>query len=285
MKYRINAKKGDAYSYFTKGTRITPLECNSPVIVVTDGSKTNSCVVVGTVSGRLLSYYELSGEGMDTTLFCEELEEFYYSLLKNVKVVKIGQEEIITKKTKNNVYVTQFHVANKVLTELRAHLITIARNLTGESPEEINNKRWKRRVLPDGYRSNSEKGSLRYLSSLDPMWVGVKDDVTDAMCMFLCMVTDYQNEHPIYCDCSEECTSTRDFSLTDFSFVDTNSSRKFTYNYNFSVEDNAKFFMNRAEEGGYSIIDINKIKYEDIFKHMGIMLTPESQLCLYVSES
>lgn len=285
MRYRVNGKKNDPYREFSKGSIINPLQSTAPVIVVTDGSKTNTCLVVGTVFGKILSYYELSGKGMDTTDFCEELEEFYMTLLKDVNIEKMGQEEIITKKTKDNKPVLGYMIANKVLTELRSHLITIARKLTGQNPEELNNKRWKRRTLPDGYRGNDEKGSYRYLSSLSEVWVNVKDDVTDAVCMYTCMVMDYEKENPIYCDCSENVSNPRSFALMDVDYIDTTNSKKFIYNPSFSVEDNAKYFMNRVEGGGYSIIDINTINYADIFKHVSFMATPKSVLCLYISAS
>ena len=282
MRVRIDNDK----EFLTDGTfGMNPLKSEVPVFVVTDPGKTNMAVIVGTVTGKILRLYEFSGKDMENAFYCAEFKRYLLAVLQDCAIEEFAQEQPILKMDNGKKDVKpefkQFH-SQMVLTEIRSHLRDLAIQMTTKLPHEINNMAWKKAILPDGYRSQSEKGSHRYQSDINPMFADYTHDATDAICMYNYMVNKYLEAHKMSCIKSEEATNKYSCVIISEKQLPANY-RKFEFNQNFSVEDNAVYIANRFT--GICISPLNlqmNISAEEYFKYTSGFLTLDSKDYLLV---
>lgn len=251
--------------YFHYGDYVEPLECDEPVLVVSDPSKQNMALLVGTLYKKKV-IYEFSGKddndrAIDTVDYCMEIREFMTKLLCKCRILEFSQEEAIDKKG------LQYFKSSLVLRDVRAFSIVTSLDLTGKKPYFINNWSWKSDILPDGYRSQKEKGSVRYLADfVDPVYATYSDDVTDVICMYLHRRKAWLKNSKIFCVKQEATNTEYKYFITDRSHV-TNNMTEFRYNSKFSLIDNLNYFTNRAKGAGYATLDLSKVSPIEMVNH------------------
>lgn len=251
--------------FFFEGDYVEPLECDEPVLVVTDPSKQNMALLVGTLYQTQVIYEfsgkDYNGKAIDTVDYCLQVREFITKLLANCRILEFSQEEAIDKGG------LQYFKSSLVLRDIRAFSIVTAKDLTGKKPHFINNWTWKTDVLPDGYRGQKEKGSKRYLADfVDPIYAEYTDDVTDVICMYLHRRKVYLKDAKIRCVRSEDKKNKYNYFITDISNMKSNM-QEFQYNSNFSLTDNLNYFTNRAKGAGYARIDLSKVSPIEMVGH------------------
>jgi hypothetical protein len=258
--------------WFSSGDNIESLQEAGDVVLVIDPSKTNMAVLIGNPFGEILSIVEFSGNNrrqgpvMDNTVYCMEVKEYLTGYLQNVKVRYIGLEQAISKKGMMQ------HHSNMTLTEIRGVLLNLFLEEYGQQKDdvEINNWSWKAGILPDGYRSQSEKGSKRFIRDKfpnSPLCNYFEADVTDVVCIYWYLLKIKVRDYTIVC--SKEETSLNQSHIGIYpKFMDSAPDlRRFTYNNKFTLEQNAYYFSNRSKATGISSLSINDITIEDIYKY------------------
>lgn len=258
-------KNNSTVFYFHSGDYVEPLQCAEPVLVVTDPSKQNMALLVGSLYQSKV-IYEFSGKDMndraiDTVDYCIEIREFMTKLLKDCDILEFSQEEAIDKKG------LEYFKSSLVLRDIRAFSIVTALDLTGRKPHFINNWTWKTDILPDGYRSQKEKGSVRYLADyVDPIYATYTDDVTDVICMYMHRRKTLTKGMKITCVASEDKKSDYKYYITDKSHVK-DSMKEFKYNPSFTMKDNLNYFTNRTKGAGYAKLDLSKVSPIEMVNH------------------
>jgi hypothetical protein len=280
MRVRINNGNNVQYDY---GDYVEPLNEEQELLVVADPGKTNMAMVIGNIYGEVLRIYEFSGVGMDTSLYCREFRRYVMSLLGNCKVFEFAQEKAILKDGEMKEGY-KYYTSNMVLTEIRAILIDLAYELTGKKSYEINNWSWKFDVLPKGFRGKYQKGSLLWLSQINPMFAEYKDDVTDVICMYMYRATRLTKTVPIFCGVIQK--QRYDYNITyvgqEVFKSDNENMLLFRYNPKFSCQENAIYFSNHTSKIGMAEVPMEYLKLEDLYKYKGINLYPDSKVFLLV---
>lgn len=273
MRYRI---KSGPWIEFSAGKSVTPLNYGGEVVVAIDPGKTNMALAVGDPWGVVLSYVEMSGTGCDTTEYCTDFMDFISKFLALTHPIKMGEEQAVSYKG------MQYHVSQMVLTEVRANLLQMIRSHFGLSPIEINNWTWKAAILPEGYRGQKEKGSLRYLEKFG--FKGVTHDVTDVICMYMYLQRSLGDRPKPYCDHSESCAIPHCMYIYGSSSIQLPDSYwNYMYNPKFSLEDNVNYYVNRSIGNGYLIVPASCLTLDDIYSSTCIMHHPEEELKVVIS--
>lgn len=230
--------------------------CGNLVIAV-DPGKTNMAMVVGTPGGTRLAIlqFRAPGRSYDNSTYCHDFKSFLLDFLGQGTVVKFGIEAAISKRGMNH------HQSSMVLTEIRANLIDLSLQMTGTKPQEINNWSWKAAILPDGMRSQSEKGSIRFLPDLYALYGNA--DVTDAVCMFEYVTRRGAAEWYVIPSKAEPPLSK--FSMRILSKMSARTSRRFSYTPSLSVRDNCIYYINRTWEIGHMIVPVAAFTLQEIY--------------------
>lgn len=155
------------------------------------------------------------------------------------------------------------HHSSMVLTEIRANLIDLAYSLTGQKPLEINNWAWKYAILPDGMRSQSEKGSTRFLPEIYKRYGNA--DVTDAICMYRYIIEKQCGPYVIFPNRAEKALAPYKAFLVPSGSKMASTARRFQYEKSLSLEENCTFFANRTWERGVASVDVSSLSLEDIY--------------------
>lgn len=253
------------YGTWHDGFPVNPLQYFGEVVIVFDPSKTNMACVVSTPSGEILACLEFSGNNRrkgpvdDTTVYCLEVQHFLKQYLVNCKVYLAALEQAITVKTKNN------HHTNMVLTEIRANLLGFFLAEYSIKPLEINNWSWKAAVLPEGYRSQSEKGSKRYLQNT-PFGEYFEADITDCVCILQYVIGKFCQGYSMYCLHPEECRVKYDIAYAREQ-LPTPKLVSVIYNPNFTVKENLDYYANRILGAFTMIVDVNDLDMGSIYQH------------------
>lgn len=238
------------------------------VFIAIDPSKTNFAIMVGDPFGQPLECIEFTGNNrtkgpvMDTSQYCAEVKEFLELYFSETNVLRLGLEKAISKKGMN------WHTSSMTLTEIRAVVLNWANTTLGFTTHdvEIPNWTWKSHVLPQGYRSQSEKGSKRWLANT---WLGnfYEADMTDAYCIYLYMVQEYGGDYVWRCSRKEELLPNLEvnYTLTESPHM---TGREFEYNPAFSLQDNIIFAKNRNMNGvSVTTVLVEYLDYKDIYGH------------------
>lgn len=268
MKYRLF--NGDNFT-FNQNDTVPNLGYKGDAVVAIDPSKTNCAIVIGDPGGTIVAIIEASGNNwgsgkpIPTTQYCSELREFLMRVLRPMNVKKVGLEQAITKRG------MEHHHSNMVLTEIRAALLGLFWDeyIMRKEEVEINNWTWKHAILPEGYRSQSEKGSKRYFREYlhDLTYEDYHEaDVTDCLCIYKYLTRDSAKSYKIVCVQTEECTLDTSIVIMP-AYADSMEFRKFQYNPSFSVDDNANYYANRSPVSGIAELPIDNLSLEEIYKY------------------
>lgn len=258
--------------YFNNGDHVTPLNKNSEIVIAIDPSKTNMAVLIGSPFEEIYDILEFSGNNrkrgpaMDTTVYCEQVREFLSKYLVNANIYMVGVEAAISKRG------LSYHHSNMVLTEIRGNILNFFLERFHIKVEEINNWSWKYAVLPEGYRSQSEKGSKRYMhdyfpnSSLNDYF---EADVTDVYCIYKYMCTKLCKGYNFVCCRKEEPNeNTRKFYIYPSTLTKVAGARVIVLNEHFSITDNVTYLCNRTNYALYTMIpDISVLSLDEIYGH------------------
>ncbi len=254
--------------FWSVGDAVPKLDYYGDIVVVFDPSKTNMAMIVGTPSGTILSNIEFSGNNrsrgpvMDTSLYCQEIRAFLRQYLNGKPIYLAATEATIEKKG------TSYYRSNLVLTEIRANILNFFREEFNIECLEINNWTWKHYVLPDGYRSQKEKGSKRFMRDYMPQLgfhLYYEADTCDVACMYLYVVDKMCKSYTLLCNRSEPCSVKYNYVI-----VPANSKRPETitetvFNDKFSLEDNLAFYANRTMAAFCMITPMRSIPITGIY--------------------
>jgi hypothetical protein len=165
----------------------TPSYGGKKIVIAIDSSKSNSAIVVGDAYGNVLDDYEISGAGSETDVYdlCAITRTQLKSLFCGADILMVGIEDIITKKEKGYKGI-EIHQSRYKITAVFDNFIFLFEEFFGIRPRRINNWDWKTGILPEEYRKrNHDKGSKDWFNDMGNRWSGRKDDVTDAVCIFM----------------------------------------------------------------------------------------------------
>lgn len=254
---------------YSSGDKVPDLKYTGQVVMAIDPSKTNCAVVIGDPGGEIISIVEMSGNNWsagpveDTTQYCSEVREFLREYLKPADVYAIGLEKAITKKG------MMHHHSNMVLTEIRGALLNLfwEEYKLKKEDVEVNNWTWKHEILPEGYRSQSEKGSVRYFSEYlhdNTYAYYFAADVTDCVCIYKYLTNKTKNNYQIACREVEEKHNDFKYAVMP-AWADALGNREFEYNPSFTAEQNAIYFANRSHKNGIAKVDISRLSIDEIY--------------------
>ena len=240
---------------------VTKLPVRGDIAIAIDPGKTNMAAVIGNPNGEIYAVLQFSGAGRatDTSDYCQDFKRYLKAFLANTNVYLAGIEAAISKKG------MEYHYSSFTLTEIRGQLIDLFYSLTGHKPQELNNWAWKHYVLPEGYRSQSEKGSARFLKDWYEKYGNA--DVTDAVCMFMYLTRESRQSYVISCEEREEPIAPYQIAIYPPSFLNVPQFRRFVYNPAFSLQDNAIYYANRSFGVGIAEVSVDELSMEDIYKH------------------
>lgn len=257
MQVQINLSLPFEYS---AGDAIPKFGFKGDILVAVDPGKTNMAMTIGTPDGTRLCILQFRAPGScyDNSDYCHDFKQFLTSYLGGCHILTFGIESAISKKGMNH------HHSSFVLTEIRANLIDLAYTLTGRRPVEINNWSWKYAILPDGFRSQSEKGSARYYSHVYKQYKNA--DVTDSLCIYDFIVQKYHGSYAIIPDVEEESLCPYDIKIRPLGFTQ-GKVRRFLYTNNLSIEANATYFANRTWELGVAVVNLEDLPLDAIYRY------------------
>lgn len=230
------------------GCDVTPLEYYGEVVVAFDPSKTNMAMVIGDPLGNVITTFEFSGNNrrrgpaMDTTRYCQEVREFLAKLLCNVRLYAVAVEQAILKRG------TNYYHSSMVLTEIRGNLLNFFTEHFGIRVLEINNWSWKSHVLPQGFRSQSEKGSKRFYQTYmpdSPYSHYFEADMTDCLCIYKYVIDSFCTNYVMFCNRVESCPVQTECWYCPNSFPLEDSMPSVAFNDRYSVKDNLAYYTNR----------------------------------------
>lgn len=259
MEVQINL---DAPFTYHAGDKVPPFKFRGDIILATDPGKTNMAITLGNTQGTVLNILQFRAPGFanDNSTYCHDVKVFLTEYLKDCHVVVFGIEEAISKKGMNH------HHSSMVLTEIRANLIDLAFQMTGEKALEINNWSWKYAILPDGMRSPQVKGSATFLRSVYDKYGNA--DVTDSICIFKYIIAKvYALAPAIIVTGKEVPLAPMTIQIVPVGTYLSKHPRIVHYEPSLTIEENAAFFINRTFELGTATVHINDITVEQIHKY------------------
>ena len=258
MQVQINLNAPFEYK---AGQKIKPFDFCGDIVLATDPGKTNMAMAVGTPFGTQLCIlqFRAPGSAYDTSDYCHDFKDFLSRYFAGCKFSYFGIEQAISKRGMNH------HHSSMVLTEIRANLIDLAYSLTGSKPLEINNWAWKYAILPDGMRSQSEKGSIRFLPEIYKKYGNA--DVTDAICMYRYIIEKHCGPYVIFPNRSEKALAPYKVLIVPPGSKVASTARRFQYEKSLSLAENCTFFANRTWEKGVATVDVDALSLDDIYSH------------------
>lgn len=189
----------ELYRNGIKVSNYEPLYSNKKIIIAIDSSKSNSAIVVGDTVGHVLDDFEINGGGgkVDVYDLCRETRAQLKNLFRGADILLVGIEDIITKNERGYKGI-EIHQSRAKITTVWNNFIFFFDEFFNIMPVLVNNWAWKSGVLPEKYRTkNHDKGSKDWFMSLGNQWADRKDDVTDAVCIYL-YLRKVMNIKPVY---------------------------------------------------------------------------------------
>lgn len=247
---------------------VNPITYGGEVVIVFDPGKTNMAMIIGTPDGTVLNHLEFSGNNrgsgptMNTTLYCNEVQEFLRQYLKHAKLWCVATEATILKKGQN------YYHSNQVLNEVRATLLQFFYTEYGVRVEEINNWSWKHFVLPEGYRSQKFKGSKKWFNDMNPSSpynFYHNADMTDCYCIYLYVVANLCSTYKMICNRDEVAITPYKYSIIPKSFDTGDKVTKAFYNNRFSLSANLAYYTNRILHSYELVVPADCFELKDIY--------------------
>lgn len=165
------------------------------IVIAIDSSKSNSAIIVGNAKGRVLDDYEISGSGTDVDVYdlCKYARKQLRNLFDGASILFVGIEDIITKKSGGYNTGLEIHQSRAKITAVFNNYIFLFQEYFDIMPVFINNWAWKSAILPEAFRTKQhKKGSKDWLKAMGHEYGNRKDDVTDALCIFVYICRTYK---------------------------------------------------------------------------------------------
>lgn len=247
-----------------------PSYSGKKIVIGIDSSKSNTAIVVGDTNGNVYHDYEMSGAGSDINVydFCRDMRRELKSLFKGADILKVGIEDIITKKGKGNMSL-EVHQSRYKITAVFDNLIFFFDEFFDVMPVLIPNWSWKSGILPEEYRKKDhKKGSKDWFDAIGNRWAGRKDDVTDAVCIYFYLLKSHPVK-PIYsiketkpANISYEC------SIFPAEFVMPDSAKEFVIENSDSLQHNLDMIAQSIDsEFGYVRVSTEMIPIDWIYSN------------------
>ena len=253
---------------WTLGGEVVPLAYSGELVVTFDPSKSNMAMVLGTPKKEVLAIYEFSGNNrkagpvMDTTLYCAEVREFLLKLLAKAQLYIVAVEQAIMKKGNN------YYHSSMVLTEIRGNLLNVFLQDFGIKVVEINNWVWKSHVLPEGYRSQREKGSKRFIRNYFPNsgWGNYFEaDVTDCLCIYWYVCGSFCKNYTMFCNRVEPCQYKLDKHFYPNRMPLEDNMPLVIYNDRYSMDENLAYYANRLSHPFVMRMPVDRLEIEELY--------------------
>ena len=265
----------EIYRNGIKVSEYEPLYSNKKIIVAIDSSKTNSALVVGDTMGHILDDFEISGGGGKVDVFdlCRDTRTQLKNLFRGADILLVGIEDIITKNERGYKGI-EIHQSRAKITAVWNNFIFFFDEFFGIMPILVNNWAWKSHVLPEEYRTkNHAKGSKDWFQSIGNQWADRKDDVTDAVCIYI-YLRQVMNIKPIY-EIKEiqPPTHAYEYALYPCTLALSDKMKTFEIANNGTLEHNIGTMSNMLEDNqvGYVKVPIESIPltwlYSDVLKY------------------
>lgn len=239
------------------------------IVIAIDSSKTNSAMIVGTPKGRVLDDYEISGSGTDIDVYdlCKYARKQLKSLFDGAKILFVGIEDIITKKSNGYNAGLEIHQSRAKITAVFNNYVFLFQEYFDIMPEFINNWAWKSTVLPEAYRTKQhKKGSKDWLKSIGHEYGKRKDDVTDAFCIFMYITK--TRKFRVVDNITSVCPTHKEFIYQIYSEnFDMPGSRWFNICNNDTLEHNISTVVEKCSKGEVAMFKfpINKLSIDLIY--------------------
>lgn len=280
--FKMSSFPFEVSTFEYQSSSVSPIEETSELMIVIDPSKTESGVTVATIYGEVLEILTMSGvysdHREDTMDFCRDCQMYYMQRFGKANVKWFCKESTIMKKG------TEYYTSMKVLESISTVLDDTAKMLVGKNAFGINNWAWKSHVLPDGYRSQKEKGSYIWMCELNPAIRQLTDNITDSYCMYL-----YMRDYIVKCASLSICCNAHEEANNPYTYVIINTKnipegvQEFIFNSKYDIKENCNYYINRSNKPGYCKIDINTVLAEEIYGHSYEVL-PHSPIAVLVVE-
>ena len=247
----------------------TPSYEGQNIVIAIDSSKSNSAIIVGTPKGRVLDDYEISGSGSDVDVY--ELCKFTRAQLKNLfdgaKILFVGIEDIITKKSDGNTGGINIHQSRAKITAIFNNYIFLFQEYFDIMPNFISNWSWKSEILPASFRSRDhKKGSKDWLKSIGSEYGHRKDDVTDALCIYTYIVRKYKFK--VIDNITTTCPTNKNYMYTILpESFDKSGVKWFNICNNDSLEHNITTVVEKCSSNEVALFKfpINKLSIDTIY--------------------
>lgn len=258
------------------GDYVPKINYRGDLVIAIDPSKTNMAVMIGNPFKDVFIHLEFSGNNrkkgptMDTTDYCQELREYFRTLLRGHSIMLVGVESTITKKG------MEHHHSNAVLKELDATLKGLFIDDFKTKVIPVNNWSWKASMLPEGYRGMYEKGSSKWFARFNPESpynFYYESDMTDVYFIFYYLLkTECQNVQFI-CNRSEKAYNPYQYAISPL--YNDLELRECIYNDVFTLDENLSYFVNRLTQTFKIRVPLKVIQIEDIYERTYGFVEPQ----------
>lgn len=253
----------------------TPSYGGMNIYVSIDSSKSNTAMLVWDEFGYPIDDYEIAGAGSDIDVYdlCWQTREELRKLFTGANILKVGIEDIITKKEKGYKGI-EIHQSRYKITAVYDNLIFFFQIYHNQTPRRINNWAWKADILPEDLRKQDvHKGSKEFCKRLGNRWANRKDDVTDAYCIGLHLIKTESVQSVHYLEYTEPGKVQFSYGIFPSSFPIPVESKQFRIKNNDTLQHNIETVANRIAAGqpgclqvGTTMLSANDI-YSDNVKY------------------
>ena len=278
LKYSQN---GSGFRFYNKDSELKLPSQSIPLVVGIDPSKSGCAIAIGTIMRDEPVVTEVSGTGMDTTVFCEALKDILARLFDGCTIHTVYIERMIlpSNKRRGEEGTHRSFITVEILSEIQAALKSFFYVKTGFVPELINNQLWKSAIIPPEFNRKNTKGSISFLYSENRRYVGYSDNATDAVCIYryathnlpnnllhlCCKVPDHVPYH-LYI-CTREIIPQR--------------VKPFRYAHAFTIEQNLQSWAENFEDMGVTAIPRDSLD-EGVISYYAVTDIPDSEHSLYL---
>lgn len=170
--------------------RYEPSYVGQSIVIGIDSSKSNTAICVGDLSGNILDDYEIAGGGSDVDVYdlCKSSRRQLATLFQDANIMAVGIEDIITKKEKGYNGL-DIHQSRYKITAVYDSMIFMFDDYFNKRPIRVSNWSWKSTILPSSFRTKEhKKGSKDWFQAMGSPYGNRKDDVTDAICIYMYLI-------------------------------------------------------------------------------------------------
>lgn len=264
---------------------VVPLFQGEHIFVAIDSSKSNSALVIGNISRKVLHYVEFDGTNdgtteRDTLILCLKERQALSKLFEGAHIEVVGIEDIITKHKVGTRDGLTEHTSRFKITAVFMSFISFFQDIFGITPELVNNWLWKCTVLPEEFRTREHrKGSLSYFKSINSAYANCTDDVTDALCILEFLYREHNIEE------IQEILQP-EFKAHDYNIICVATTHKFKhktvhfrFNPSLTLMQNTTVMANGIKEDELAVarVGVDALSIKDIYSYCKGKFTPKTE--------